>query len=106
MRHGECLYASICSVHLKGVMARIGKANVFISHAWKYQFLNVVDAILLQLDSNPLSGDVIIWFDLFSNNQHGLDVNPPPFGWWCHTFLNAIKNIGKRMFYWQTININ
>ena len=36
---------------------------------------------------------LLSWFDLFSNNQHDLD-KPPPFEWWCDTFMNAIKDIG------------
>jgi hypothetical protein len=28
----------------------IGKANVFISHAWQYRFLDVVDTLLLHFD--------------------------------------------------------
>lgn len=72
---------------------RVRSANVFISHAWRCDFLTVVDAITLQLSKE--GSEVVIWFDLFSNNQHGLEV-APPFGWWCHTFLNAIRNIGDK----------
>jgi hypothetical protein len=55
------------------------------------RFLNVVDAIEQHFKNET---DIVIWFDLFSNNQHGLN-DPPPFEWWCHTFLHAIKNIGR-----------
>lgn len=64
----------------------VGKARVFISHAWKYLFLDVVSAL-----ENHFSGamDTIIWFDLFSNNQHkAVDLD---FSWWCGTFQSAIK---------------
>lgn len=72
-------------------------ANVFISHAWKYQFLNVVSALQnhYKQKSAEEQQNVVFWFDLFSNNQHGLDSGaPPPFSWWCNTFMTAIKQIG------------
>jgi hypothetical protein len=52
-------------------------AQVFISHAWKFKFLDVVDALLHHFRDSP---DTIIWFDLFSNNQHkAMDLD---FDWW------------------------
>jgi hypothetical protein len=48
-------------------------AKVFISHAWKYQFLDVISAI-----QNSFDPETIVWFDLFSNNQtiaQNLDYN-------------------------------
>ena len=61
----------------------VGRATVFISHAWKYNFLDVVDALQHHFSSEP---DVYIWFDLFSNNQH--KAPNLPFEWWSDTFLN------------------
>jgi hypothetical protein len=67
----------------------VDTATVFISHAWKYMFLDVVDAIL---DHFKYKEDVVIWFDLFANNQHkAVDLN---FDWWCNTFKSAIKQFG------------
>jgi len=61
-------------------------AQVFISHAWKFKFLDVVDALLHHFRDSP---DTIIWFDLFSNNQHkAVDLD---FDWWCGTFKSAIS---------------
>jgi hypothetical protein len=75
-------------------------AQVFISHAWKYEFLDVVKAIQNYF-TRPSSGgsplaihdtNVIIWFDLFSNNQHkAIDLD---FHWWSHTFKSAIQQFG------------
>ena len=67
----------------------VDTATVFISHAWKYQFLDVLDAIK---DHFKGSDDVVIWFDMFSNNQHkAVDLN---FDWWCNTFKSAIQQFG------------
>ena len=67
----------------------VGEATVFISHAWKYRFVDVMDALQFHFKDNP---DVIIWFDLFSNNQHiTLDLD---FNWWCGAFKSAIEMFG------------
>ena len=59
----------------------VGEASVFISHAWKYTFVEVVDALEHHFSNEP---DIFIWFDLFSNNQH--KASSLPFGWWRDTF--------------------
>lgn len=64
-------------------------AHVFISHAWAFNFLDVVESLRDHFFNSP---DIIIWFDLFSNNQHkatNLD-----FHWWCGTFKSAISDFG------------
>merc|ERR1711991_317115 len=68
----------------------VGMATAFIFHAWKYNFLDVVDALQYHFSSEP---DVYIWFDLFSNNQH--KTSSLPFKWWSETFLNAIGKLGR-----------
>jgi tetratricopeptide (TPR) repeat protein len=68
----------------------VGKAGVFISHAWKYNFLDVVSALENHFKDTP---ETIIWFDLFSNNQH-LAVSLP-FEWWATTFKSAIQEMGR-----------
>ena len=68
----------------------VGKATVFISHAWKYEFLDVIQALEHHFRNEP---DVIIWFDVFSVNQHiekGLD-----YSWWCSSFKSAIEQFGR-----------
>ncbi|GFH59439.1 hypothetical protein CTEN210_15915 [Chaetoceros tenuissimus] len=64
-------------------------ATVFISHAWKYKFLNVLDALEDHFKDEP---DKIVWFDLVSNNQHkGPEL---PYEWWATTFKDAIEQLG------------
>ena len=96
----------VCNQYLKPMTLATGKsyceqlkdegdsnvttAKVFISHAWANKFLDVVDTIKYRF-RNDLS-DVVIWFDLFSNNQHSapnLD-----FDWWSTTFRSAIQQLG------------
>jgi len=49
------------------IKKKVGKANVFVSHAWKYKFLDVISALSDHFKEEP---DIFIWFDLFSNNQN------------------------------------
>lgn len=67
-----------------------GRASVFISHAWKYKFSDVVEALLYYFQGDY---DRIIWFDLFSNNQH--KAPNLTFEWWCNTFKTAIGSFEK-----------
>jgi Flp pilus assembly protein TadD len=69
----------------------VGKPIVFISHAWQYKFVDVLNAISkIQFDREE---ENYIWIDLFSNNQH---VAPSlPFEFWCHTFKSAIADFGR-----------
>jgi tetratricopeptide (TPR) repeat protein len=94
----SCSYCDYLTQHnLPGVSQPI----VFISHAWKYKFLDVMDAIRnyflssSRTSSDPAAdppGDPIIWFDLFTNNQH--DAPDLDFTWWSTTFQQAIHDIG------------
>ena len=64
-------------------------ATVFTSHAWKYLFLDVIDALLYHFQDEP---GIVVWFDLFSNNQHkAVDLD---FHWWCNTLKTAIEQFG------------
>jgi hypothetical protein len=71
----------------------VRKANVFVSHAWKYKFLDVVDALKSHFNASEEMDSVVIWFDLFSNNQNSTE--DIPFEWWCGTFHHSIKRIGR-----------
>ncbi|KAJ3079128.1 Kinesin light chain 3, partial [Rhizoclosmatium hyalinum] len=73
---------------------QVHDANYFISHAWKYKFLDVVDALTNFVDSNKLNPEsTIIWFDLLSNSQH--NTGAKDFTWWTTVFQNAIQKIGS-----------
>lgn len=91
---------SYCDYYLQvpreGSLFEVREATVFISHAWKYPFLEVFSALNdhFPMDSQE-EEEAVLWFDLFSNSQHGLTYKPPPFSWWCETFMNAIKRMKK-----------
>lgn len=77
--------ASYCELRLSQGSALVQEAQVFISHAWKFTFLEVVEALEHHFRAQP---HIVIWFDLFSNNQHRASSND--FNWWCTTFKSAI----------------
>ena len=71
--------------------ARIQPATWFVSHAWKYKFLDLVKA--LEAFFADKGGVVIIWLDLFSSSQHSTFSKPPE--WWQQTFVTAIGRMGQ-----------
>eukprot|EP01040_Poterioochromonas_malhamensis_P015490 gene15490-17344_t len=60
------------------VAETVKPANVFISHAWLYKFLDVINA--LQDHFKDSLQATIVWIDIFSVNQHITANNPPE--WW------------------------
>lgn len=80
---------SYCDVLKNKNSSFVGTASVFISHAWKFEFLHVLEALEYHFKDTP---DIILWFDLFSNNQHSApDLD---FNWWSTTFKSAIQQFG------------
>ena len=74
------------------------QANVFVSHAWKYIFVELVDAIELfasdqvDLGNGRDINNFYFWLDLCVNSQ--CEVHNVPFHWWCTTFQSAVGKIG------------
>jgi len=87
----DILVFQITSTNSEQPDTTVAKATVFISHAWNSNFLEVLDAFRNHLTATDQS-DAVIWFDLFSNNQHQTSVHP--FEWWCDTFQSAIRDFG------------
>ncbi|KAI8613462.1 hypothetical protein BC830DRAFT_1132112 [Chytriomyces sp. MP71] len=69
-------------------------AHWFVSHAWQFRFLDVLDALDAFCDKQAIDpATTIFWMDLFSNSQH--DTHKKEFKWWQTTFMNAIRRIGN-----------
>ncbi len=69
--------------------SNVGKPQAFISHAWKYLFLDTLDALENHFKDNL---DVFIWFDLFAINQHKASDLPSE---WLRTFFkDVIESFG------------
>lgn len=68
----------------------VGRADVFISHAWQYKFWDLLRALETYFDQDL---DVYLWIDIFCFNQHvALELD---FHWWSGTFQQAILSFGK-----------
>lgn len=67
----------------------VGEATVFVSHAWKLPFADIVAQLSLYEARHP---GTYFWFDLFTNNQHTAVSLPQD--WWATTFKEAIRKIG------------
>ncbi|KAJ1548757.1 hypothetical protein HK405_015596 [Cladochytrium tenue] len=72
----------------------IGPADWFVSHAWMYPFLDVVDALDRYFDNANSTGqdenpDPFLWFDLYTNSQH--DTATKPFEFWETTFILMLR---------------
>jgi tetratricopeptide (TPR) repeat protein len=90
---------SLCSQLLEeSGQELVSEANWFITHAWDYKFLDVMEAIELffQVEyGSDRMNEAVIWFDLFSVTQHGM--GSQPFEWWTTVVRNAVKTIGNML---------
>ncbi|KAF0696833.1 Aste57867_12434 [Aphanomyces stellatus] len=70
-------------------------ATWFVSHAWSYKFVDVVDALTDFFDDQGLdSYNVAVWFCMF-NNQHVVNNTIVEFQFWVESFQSALKAIGN-----------
>lgn len=68
----------------------VGKANAFISHSWRFKFIDLCNALLYFFRDDH---EAILWIDIFSNNQHSSC--DKPLDWWTGMFKNTIKEIKR-----------
>ncbi|KAF0699160.1 Aste57867_10255 [Aphanomyces stellatus] len=74
----------------------VRRATWFVSHAWNYLFLDVINALDHFMDEHNMTSEkdsAGLWFCLFNNNQH--DVREQPFWYWFTTFKTALTTIGN-----------
>jgi len=65
--------------------------TVFVSHAWRYNFTELMSALTAFKESHP-STQHYFWIDLCVNNQW--EAPSLSYEWWSSTFLSAIGKIG------------
>jgi tetratricopeptide (TPR) repeat protein len=88
---------SYCLQHVERT-GEVGIATAFVSHAWGYEFLAVIDALEAWEAKRMASGETvptIFWFDLFSNPQHA--TAEKTFEWWTGCFRDNIQRIGHTL---------
>ncbi|EQC40860.1 hypothetical protein SDRG_01926 [Saprolegnia diclina VS20] len=70
----------------------VAPATHFVSHAWKYAFVDLVAAI--EIFALTEGGEYpYFWLDLLVVDQHNAPSRPHT--WWSTTFVSAIRAIGK-----------
>ena len=71
------------------------EATVFVSHAWKYKFGELITAVETFTTEQAKTKPWSYWVDAFVNDQW----NAPnlPYEWWSGTFSSAIGEIGHTM---------
>ena len=71
-------------------VAFVGSPNIFVSHAWSYKFVDVVQVLCEFADRQP--EPVFFWFDCLCIDEHATQVLGPDF--WDTTFKASIASIG------------
>ncbi|EGD81999.1 hypothetical protein PTSG_02686 [Salpingoeca rosetta] len=90
-KDAQCAYVDV--IKQQHDEQHLGNANVFVSHAWRYKFVDVIGTMLEFADEQGRQDtDAYFWFDLFINNQNiAADL---PQDWWSTTFKESIADIG------------
>ena len=82
------VYSNICYLTL--TMRQLGNpwcaATVFVSHAWRYSFYDIVVDVMEQYAGE--FPDAYFWFDLYTNNQNGMSTKD--FECFSSTFRNSL----------------
>ena len=82
----------------------VGEACAFVSHAYAYPFLTVVEAVRAWEGRQPASsGPFFYYFDLFVVNQHGQSMGVMPAVLWAE-FCGNVARIGRTLLVcaWRT----
>lgn len=100
-RAGKCSFSTEIAANSDPARSirTCGRANVFISHAYDYMFLNVLDAVTAWEAQQPVaSGPFFYYFDLFVVNQHGQD-GVVPFEVLRDEFGGGVRGIGRTLLF-------
>ena len=81
----------------------VGEAQVFISHSWKYKFLDVVDILHSHFENTP---NMFIWMDIFSKNPFEntfADSDVDDYLWVSMSVIKHVKHVVLILFPWNHI---
>lgn len=78
----------------------VGKATVFVSHAWSADVIGLLETIVAKSKSMDQS-TTFFWLDICSNNQHAIDQasgnSDMGWEWWTTSFKNTIEQTGRML---------
>ena len=84
----------------------VGRANIFVSHAWLCKMTDLLSALKKWLDDRQGAERAQSWFfwiDVFVCNQESSV--PKEFDWWKETFRQSVERIGRTVIVmtpWKT----
>jgi tetratricopeptide (TPR) repeat protein len=83
--------------HYKSTPKCVGKANMFVSHAWKCNVVSLLETLLQY--SKEQSHEVYFWLDICCNNQHEIDQasgdSKMTWDWWKTSFVSLLNGCGQ-----------
>jgi tetratricopeptide (TPR) repeat protein len=80
----------------------VGRANIFFSHAWTYNFQLAVETLSDWCKREGLDARAcFVWFDIFTVNQH---TGIRDFAYWSDGFRRTIRSIGRVVVFLQPWN--
>lgn len=90
---------SYCDMLAAKKSPHVKAANIYVIHAWKFNFANAIDNLEYHFKSANTDGkikleDAVFWFDLFSNNQNNSGVTPPA-TWFSGALYRSVEKIGR-----------
>lgn len=90
----ECSYIdySLKTHNISSSKIFFGKANVFVSHVWNYNFIEFIQTIHDWILTNN-NTDYFFWIDVFCLPQQMNSITKP-FQWWNVSFRQSIIDIG------------
>lgn len=77
-----------------GARGAVGRATVFLSHAWRAPFRSTYEALEEQLRRDPFDVPVFVWFDIFVLNQWDEDIGGRG---WLFQKLPEVVSVVKRV---------
>eukprot|EP00808_Paulinella_micropora_P004435 g6098.t1 len=92
----KCSYAELLA-RSQDLQDRVGvaTATVFLSHAWKYAFKQVIEAIAAHWpEEDNMRSQPFLWFDTFTMNQHQTSTVEKKQPWcWFIVFRENVRTI-------------
>jgi hypothetical protein len=78
----------------------VGRATVFVSHAWSYRFVDLADALATHFAAEGgAEAGAYLWLDVFVGSQHKAPTLPS--AWWTQTFRGAVCAVGRTVLVLQ-----
>lgn len=90
-----CSHADLLLSNAINGVPSVSKATVFVSHAWKYLFIELFECVKAQYEFSVEKDSAFFWIDIFVVNQHPSSSSVVRDSkWFAEAFKGAIQAIG------------